>query len=149
MAAQVSHVEEFGPDEGLEAGTCRSETLVLLMGHGRPAPVQEYQVEVTYDGVHHIFETTSYSSCTPHRKIRIVDSKHHRDETRLKRYLSLNIDYEERITFVNEMTNLRKTGPGQQMIPGALPEEFVELFSTIASGMRISLRAIDQGNGRK
>ncbi|KAG5977611.1 hypothetical protein E4U56_007362 [Claviceps arundinis] len=63
MAAQVSHVEEFGPDEGLEAGTCRSETLVLLMGHGRPAPVQEYQVEVTYDGVHHIFETTSYSSC--------------------------------------------------------------------------------------
>lgn len=47
MAAQVIHVEEFGPNEGLEAGTCRSETLVLLMGHGWPAPAQEYQVEVT------------------------------------------------------------------------------------------------------
>lgn len=64
-------------------------------------------------------------------------------ETRPKRYLFLNIDYEERITFVNEMANLRNTGPGQQMILGALPEELIELFSTIASGMRISLRAID------
>ncbi|KAG6024820.1 hypothetical protein E4U40_003043 [Claviceps sp. LM458 group G5] len=70
-------------------------------------------------------------------------------ETGPKRYLFSNIDYEERITFVDEMANLREAGPGQQMMPGALPEDFVEPFSTIASGMRISLRATVLGNGRK
>ncbi|KAG6102298.1 hypothetical protein E4U30_007225 [Claviceps sp. LM220 group G6] len=186
MAAQVSHVEEFGPNEGLGAVLAYIRSFVQPRGIPDRTLVKarDWLLPSIDDGRSQLmYVCVSGNYFSPlHREIRVVGSKHHRDgaihsrhvtlqknvlipddyfrfvlsalsqhgnRDEARRYIFLNIDYEERITFVNEMANLRNTGPGQQMILGALPEEFVELFSTIVSGMRISLRAIDQGNGRK